>query len=202
LGCCKDMYNPALKRDCAKAAQPLSSTLGIPERTTNMSVPDIAPQISAALIAAIVAATTAIASIALQIAFRILDAKGKKKLAIIEKRQEALLLALQVIDHVYANTAFNDASKSNPHEWDITLAREAMNKMILYCANPKRTIDAFSKAIGLHNPETQTAAQYGPRYLAEFRSVVCDELDLPITNHTDPDIVWIAQLPGSKKEVV
>lgn len=117
---------------------------------------------------------------------------------ILEKRQEALLLALQVIDHVYANSAFDNGPKSNPHEWDITLAREAMNKMILYCANPKRTIGAFSKAIGLHNPKTQLTPMYGPRDLSEFRCIVCEELELPKTNYIDSQNVWIAQLPGSK----
>lgn len=161
---------------------------------------DMAPQITAALIAGIVAATTAIASIVLQIAFRILDAKGKEKLTILAKRRDALLVALEVIDHVYANTSFNDAPKSNPHEWDIGVARAAMNEMILYCENPKRAVGAFARAVGLHNPEVQTPPRYGPRYLAEFRVIVCEELHLPITNHVDCEVVWISELPGLRKE--
>jgi len=163
---------------------------------------NLTPQITAALIAGIVAATTAIASIALQIIFRILDTKGKKKQAILEKRQEALLLALEVIDHVYANTSFNGMPKSNTHEWDISTARSAMNQMILYCENPKRTVEAFAKAIGLHNPDTQTPPQYGPRHLAEFRVTVCEELGLPVPNHVDRDVVWIFELAGSQKDAV
>jgi hypothetical protein len=164
-----------------------------------MAPPDtITPQVTAALIAGILAATTALISILLQIVFRILDGKSKKNQAILEKRQEALLLALQVIDHVYANTSFDPKLTANLHEWDITLARDAMNKMILYCGNPKRTIDAFSKAIGLHNPDTQQPSPYGPRDLAEFRQIVCEELKLPITNHMDSNIVWIHKMPGSK----
>jgi hypothetical protein len=163
---------------------------------------NLAPQITAALIAGIVAATMAVASIVLQIVFRILDAKGKKQQAILEKRQETLLLALEVIDHVYANTPFNGAPKGNAHEWDISTARTAMNQMILYCENPKRTVEAFSKAIGLHNPDTQTPPQYGPRQLAEFRVIVCEELGLPVPNHFDRDVVWIFELPGSRKEAV
>jgi hypothetical protein len=130
--------------------------------------------------------------------FRILDSKSKKNQAILERRQEALLVALQVIDHVYANTPFDQKPAANLHEWDITLARDAMNKIILYCDNPKRTIEAFSKAIGLYNPDTQQPSQYGPRHLTEFRQIVCEELKLPSTNHTDSNIVWITKLRGSK----
>ena len=163
-----------------------------------MSPDTISPQVTAALIAGIVAATTAVISILLQILFRYLDGRSKKNQAILEKRQEALLLALQVIDHVYANTQFDQKPAANLHEWDITLARDAMNKMILYCGNPKRTIEGFSKAIGLHNPDTQQPSPYGPRHLAEFRQIVCEELKLPTTNHTDSSIVWINKLLGSK----
>jgi hypothetical protein len=168
-----------------------------------MPIPDLsAPQVAAALIAAAVAAFASIASIILQIVFRVMDKNDEKKQSIHEKRQEALLLALQVIDHVYANTYFNNREASNPHEWDISLAHDAMNKMILYCINPSRAIEVFSNAIGLHNPDTQMPIQYGPRHLDEFRKVVCNELNLPTTNHVNQDIVWIFELPGSKRKKI
>jgi hypothetical protein len=64
------------------------------------SLETITSQVTAELIAGIVAAATALLSILLQVVFRILDSKSKKIQAILEKRQEALLLALKVIDNV------------------------------------------------------------------------------------------------------
>jgi hypothetical protein len=75
-----------------------------------------------------------------------------------------------------------------------------MNKMLIYCANPKRTVNAFTKAIGVHNSQMQKAPKYGPKDLAEFRKIVCEELYLPVTNYDDANITWIYRLPGTEKE--
>ena len=75
-----------------------------------------------------------------------------------------------------------------------------MNGMIVYCEDPKRTVTAFAKAVGLYNPDTQTASLFGPKDLAAFRELVCEELEIRTTNYVDPDIVWIYSLPGAKMQ--
>ena len=114
-----------------------------------------------------------------------------------QHRKEALLAALQVIDHVYANTAWTGRLPMNPHRWDITLARDAMNKMIIFCKNPDRAFHGFSEAVGLHNPDTQSSGTYGPGDLHEFRKIVCEELEVPQTNYDNRDVTWIEKLPGT-----
>jgi hypothetical protein len=151
-------------------------------------------ELSPVIIAASIAALMAFISLILQIVFRISDSKDKKKQARLEKRQEALLLALQVIDYVFRNEHFDNNPPFNPCEWDISLAHEAMNKMILYCDNPNQVVSAFAKAIGLDKSEPIT-----PRNLDNFRRIVCVELGLPLTNYVNPNITWIASLAGAKK---
>jgi hypothetical protein len=148
-------------------------------------------EVIAAWIAATVAILGAVATGILQVVFWRLDQKEKRKQEVMQHRQDALLSALQVIDHVYSNLSFDSKPATNPHQWDITLARTAMNKMIIYCNNPTRTVEAFSKAVGL--PDRKVA----PAALAEFRRIVCEELELS-TNYNSQDTVWIAKLDGGK----
>ena len=155
------------------------------------------PQILAAWIAGIVTTFSTVINVILQVYFRWRDKNEKRKGELLQHRKEALLSALEVIDHVYSNTAWGGHQPTNPHKWDITLARDAMNKMIIYCKDPNRTVGAFSKAVGLHNPDTQKAGSYGPADLAAFRKIVCDELEVPTSNFESKDIVWINQLPGT-----
>lgn len=155
------------------------------------------PEVIAAWIAATVAIIGTAATAILQAIFWRLDQKEKRKQEIMQHRKDALLSALQVIDHVYANSAFGNHPPANPHRWDITLARDAMNKMIIYCANPDRAVQAFSKAVGLHNPDTQTPGIYGPADLQQFRRIVCEELELTRTNYDSKDSLWISRLPGT-----
>jgi len=155
------------------------------------------PQIIAAWIAGSVAILSMVTTVVLQIVFRWRDQKEKRRHEILQHRKEALLAALQVIDHVYANTAWGGRPATNPHKWDITLARDAMNKMIIYCKDPDRAVRAFSKAVGLHNPDTQTVGKYGPADLQAFRRIACEELEVPVSNYDSKDTVWIGQLPGT-----
>jgi type II secretory pathway pseudopilin PulG len=155
------------------------------------------PEVIAAWIAATVAIIGTAATAILQVIFWRLDQREKRQQEIMQHRKEALLSALQVIDHVYANTAWNARPATNPHRWDITLARDAMNKMIIYCKNPDRTVEAFSKAVGLHNPDTQSPGTYSPTDLQQFRNIICDELELSPTNYANKEALWISKLPGT-----
>ena len=135
-------------------------------------------QVTAALITGAVAIIAVVTTNVVQIVLRFLERRSERSRAILELRQEALHTALLVIDHVYANSSFDGRPPSDPHTWDINLAREAMNKMIIYCKDPRASVAAFAKAIGLHNPQTQTAPGYGPRDRALFISVICKELGI------------------------
>lgn len=155
------------------------------------------PQVIAAWIAATVAVLSMATTAILQVVFRSREQKERRKHEIMQHRKEALLAALQVIDHVYANTAWSGRPPTNPHKWDITLARDAMNKMIIFCKNPDRAVRGFCKALGLHNPDTKAPATYGPGDLQEFRKIVCEELEVPQTNYDNKDETWILKLPGT-----
>jgi hypothetical protein len=75
-----------------------------------------------------------------------------------------------------------------------------MNKMIIYCKNPKHTVSTFLKAIGTWNPQSQSSPpSFGPKNLDDFRKVVRDELELSMDTFDDPNLTWIAQLPGTDK---
>jgi hypothetical protein len=155
------------------------------------------PEVIAAWIAAMVAIIGTTATAILQLKFWRLDQREKRQQEIMQHRKDALLSALQVIDHVYANSSFEKRPAANPHLWDVTLARDAMNKMIIYCEDPDRTVQAFSKAIGLHNPHSQSPVTFSPSDLQHFRNVICDELKLSPTNYANKELLWISKLPGT-----
>lgn len=154
------------------------------------------PELIAAWITAGVAILSTAATAIVGIVMHRIEKKDERESEIHRMRQEALLMALEVIDHVYANTSFGGKSPSNPHNWDISLARTAMNKMIVYCDDPDGTVNAFLNAMGVLNPDEQESpATYGPRDLAKFRKIVCLELGLRETGFEDPSRTWIATLP-------
>jgi hypothetical protein len=158
------------------------------------------PDILAAWIAAGVAILSTAATAIVGIVMHRIEKQDERKAEIHRMRQEALLLALDVIDHAYSNTSFGGKPPSNPHKWDISLARTAMNKMIAYCDDPDKAVGTFLKAMGVWNPDEQaTPATYGPRDLADFRKIVCRELQLPESGFNDASRTWIASLPGTKE---
>lgn len=151
-----------------------------------------------AWLAAKVAVLCALLTIAVQVAGYLMAARDKRKEEVMQHRRKALISALEVVDHVYANVTFNQMPPTNPHQWDTSLARSSMNEIIIYCKDPNRVLAAFSKAIGLHNPQTQTSSTFGPVALAEFRDVICDELEVSPIRYADSNLVWIYSLPGAK----
>jgi hypothetical protein len=156
----------------------------------------MAPEVLSAVIAAAVAVVIALVSVIVQVALWFLDKKAQRRHERMEHRRAALLSALQVIDHVYANTPFNGKPPANPHTWPIAQARDAMNGMIVFCENPNRAIAAFSKAIGLHNPAAGAPPPFGPVDLDAFRRVICEELNVTPPNYANNDVVWINTLSG------
>lgn len=155
------------------------------------------PQIVSAIIAAAVAATVSLVSVIVQVMLWRKDKESQRKEERVGHRRQALLSALEVIDHVYANSEFNGQPPSNPHAWPIARARDAMNGMIIFCENPAKAIDAFSRAIGLHDPARERAPGFRVGDLNEFRRVVCEELDV-LPSHKEEGPVWIKTLPGGE----
>lgn len=129
-----------------------------------------------------------------------LEQEAKRTHEIMQERKSALFDALQVIDLVYANERLNNEEPLNPNEWDLSLARNAVNKILIYCEKPKNTVTAFNKAIGLYNPKVENSAGgVQPKYLDEFRKRVTQELGLPEFSAADPEKTWIRSLAGTKE---
>lgn len=127
------------------------------------------------------------------------DGREKRDFEIMAERKEALLDALSVIDLVYSNEPLNETTPLNSKEWDIALARNAFNRMLIYCKQPDKTVEAFRKAVGLYNPGRETPPGIRLGYLVEFRKEVARELGLPELKFVDPNIVWIQSLAGTKE---
>ena len=110
-----------------------------------------------------------------------------------------LFNALEVLDHIYANIEFNNKPPPNPHQWDITKARSAVNGMIVYCKKPNEVVNCFFKAARIINPEVEsTKPTQCLKYLDDFRRIVCQELELSPTSFNDPNKTWIVSAPGGK----
>ncbi len=116
---------------------------------------------------------------------------------LLQERRQALLDALTVIDWVYANTPFRGTSKTPPRTWDVQLARDAMNRMYVYCRDPQRTIAVFVYAIGAHNPEIEQPQDLSPARVNAFRREVARELDFSLSDLDDTH-AWLAGLNGAE----
>lgn len=153
---------------------------------------------NATFIAALLAFIVSGVNIYLQYDYRQQDLKLAVDKEIIQQRKEALLQALEVIDNVYANSNFEKLPKPILHTWSIQKARDAMNKMIIFCADPQTTIDIFQRAIGLHNPQFESPKIYSAGGIQDFRVQVAKELNLPPVIFSDSTKTWISRLPGGE----
>jgi len=152
-----------------------------------------------AFTAAIVAATVmGIAGFGLHY----LEQKEKREYEILQERKQAVFDALHVIDLVYSNESLNGKEPLNPQKWDIALARNAVNKMLIYCKNPQKTVNVFFKAVGLYNPNIESPPGISLKYLDEFRKEAARELGLPELKFVDPNKTWIASLAGTHEAKV
>jgi len=145
-----------------------------------------------------VAVGCVVLTIIVQIAGSWYNSRERRSEELMSHRRAALISVLQVVDNVYSNVSMNGHPPSSPHQWEASLARDAMNNIIIYCKDPNRVLYAFGKAVGLHNPETQKPTEFGPKGLAELRDVICQELELKPIHYESPDVVWIYRLPGAK----
>ena len=127
--------------------------------------------------------------------------KDKIKHEVLQQRQEALFDALRVVDYFYASVDFKGRPRLNYSKWDIQMARDAMNKMLIYCARPETTVKAFMRTIGCHNPEVESAPAVTMAGVNNFRKEVARELGLPVADY-DPDKSWIYTMPGTTEDSV
>ena len=125
------------------------------------------------------------------------DRDAQRRHEILQQRRDVLFQALKVVDNVYANSNFEGQPALPPRPWDIELARSALNGMLIYCENPEATVKAFSRAIGLHNPEVGAPVKVNAAGINGFRLQVARELEIQAPRWTDDDQAWIVSLPGT-----
>ena len=132
---------------------------------------------------------------------RLVEQRHDRNRELMQRRRDALHLALDVIDHVYENVKWNGQDPVRPHQWDESQAREAWNKMLLYCAEPDDTVARFAAALALRDPNEQPIPLRTDA-VAAFRAQVRKELGTRPATPTAVDRRWIATLPGSGAERV
>jgi hypothetical protein len=132
---------------------------------------------------------------------RYLETRDRIRHEVLEERKSALFDALKVIDHVYANSSFSASPPLGQSKWDIQLARDAMNKMLIYCGKPEQTVETFIKAVGITNPATESVRTYSASDVNLFRKEVARELGVPVAKY-DSNRAWIYMLPGTVEESI
>ncbi len=144
------------------------------------------------------AVIAALLTVAVNLYLNHVERQETRRARLLEDRREALFEALTVIDHVYCNEPIGrGGQKPCPHEWDAQLARDAMNRMVVFCKDA-RTVELFTQAIGLYNPEIEKPRGIDLKALVEFRRQVARELELADPGPGDPERVWIRDLAGAK----
>ena len=147
--------------------------------------------------AAWLAFSAAMIALTVNIVMGYLDRRETRDRILLDHRRKALFTALEVIDHVYANEPLGGKPPAHPHAWNLQMARDAMNGIRVYCEEPDRTLDAFRRALGLHDPSKERAPGIDVAYLDRFRAEVARELRLP-QYQSNPDFVWISNLAGGE----
>ena len=142
-----------------------------------------------------ITAIAALATIIVTVWFHYADGRAQAHEKLLEHRRAALMLALQVIDHVYANEPLNSGKPYYAHRWDLQLAWEADNQIRIYCGDPQ-TRQLFIKALGIYDPTTGKPPGVDITALDKFRKQVAHKLDLP-EPISDPNRIWISGLAGA-----
>lgn len=145
--------------------------------------------------------TVAIAAIGVVASFFLQYLSNQNELdhKVLENRKEALFLALDVINKVYANSTFNGNAPLNPKEFDINLARQAVDKMLIYCKKPEKTVKIFYDAIGIRGINDSVVKSFSADDINKFRRAVSDELDIDdnLSLSRFKEVAWIYALTGT-----
>jgi hypothetical protein len=148
--------------------------------------------------AAWLAFSAAMIALIINIVMGYIDRREARNKTLIDQRRHALFTALEVIDHVYANERLDGKPPVHPHSWNLQKARDAMNGILVYCDKPDQTLDAYKRALGLHDPSIEKPPGIDLSYLDRFRSEVTRELNLPIQYKGNPHFTWISNLAGGE----
>jgi hypothetical protein len=116
---------------------------------------------------------------------------------ILHGSRQALLDGLTAIDMFYMNTPLHGLPRPEGRKWDLQSARDAMNRMYVYCRDPQRTVAAFLYAIGTHNPIFEEPQDFSPDRVNAFRREVARELGFSLSD-VDDEHAWLAGLHGAE----
>ncbi len=119
--------------------------------------------------------SAAMITLAANIVISYLDRRGTRREDLLDHRRTALFTAVKVIDHVHPNESFNEEPAVQPHSWDIQLARDAMNGILIYWEESQKTLHTFKRALGLHHPKTERPPGMVVASLDQFRNEVAQE---------------------------
>jgi hypothetical protein len=118
---------------------------------------------------------------------------------VLQRRQQALFDALRVVDYYNASVSFAGYPALARSKWDIRLARDAMNSMLIYCAKPETTVKVWLNAIQMHHVGDPVRPVTGAS-INDFRKEVARELGLRVPNLPDP--AWIYYAPGTDEDSI
>ncbi len=150
--------------------------------------------------AVVSAVATALLSVGATLWLNHRDKKSALRNEVLKERREALLEALDVVDLVHHNAGFQlpNGMTIARKEFDISRARQAMNKILLFCEKPQETVAAYMRAIGLTRTDLGAVpAPIKTEDLHDFRNEVARELGLPKIDYSTRNIPWIMSLTGA-----
>ncbi len=162
------------------------------------STPD---QIKAALISGamtIFAAFVAACAVSLQI-------QESRNAELLKARKDAYELAFKVLNYSLASVPLTTETGKclpvNNTKWDAMMAREAMDKLILYASNPSKSVNLFKYALGVKGVEGVRNDKV--LALIEFRELAAIDLGTPALERTIDNMnsAWLIELEGSTSDV-
>lgn len=113
-----------------------------------------------------------------------------------ELKYNAILTSLKLIDARLSNFIIGDNIKKQYATTEET--RECHSRLILTCNNSK-IIESFENIMMKKLPTDSTGTQYVIRELEKYRSLVREELGFGNPIITNPDLIWIGDVPFEKK---
>jgi len=116
---------------------------------------------------------------------------------LLQDRREALFTALEVLDHVFANSSWDGRAAPQPHDWDLQKAHRAMNGILVYCSRPDELQGLFLAALGAHGPREKPPNLDLASY-DKFRQEVAKELETSSPYRGNPKYTFIASLKGGR----
>lgn len=110
---------------------------------------------------------------------------------LLKDKKEAYLLAFEAINHVLGNTSFDGCPPSNPHSYDLTKVRVAMDRLLMFSGEPIESVKAYQRALGVDEQKPIQA-------LGEFRAIALRDIGKPnvaFDEYLTKTNGWIAATP-------